>query len=367
VQLPVPYNPPLTRRGQLWRILLATLIGGLIWLTVAPAQLRESPTLFWLDLALGVLATGLVLFRRRWPLAIAVILACFGAVSALASGAGLLSGVSLATRRVYWQIALVGVVSVGAGQLFPLIQPSTPEDPWWVTLAFGIAFTIAALAWGMYLGSRRELLWTLREQVRRTAAEQELRVAQGRSTERARIAREMHDVLAHRISLITLHAGALAYREDLSSAQIRETAELIQTKSHEALHDLRHVLGVLRSDNPDALDQPQPTMQDLGSLVLEAEQSGMSVVFQDDVHDADAMPEQIGRTAYRIVQEGLTNAHKHAPGTTVLVSLTGSPEVGLDIRIRNPARSATPSSTPGAGLGLREAGCTPTAVAARSS
>ncbi len=76
-----------------------------------------------------------------------------------------------------------------------------------MTLAFGIAFTIAALAWGMYLGSRRELLWTLREQVRRTAAEQELRVAQGRSTERARIAREMHDVLAHRISLITLHAG----------------------------------------------------------------------------------------------------------------------------------------------------------------
>ncbi len=112
------------------------------------------------------------------------------------------------------------------------------------------------------------------------------------------------------------------------------------------------MLGVLRSDNPDALDQPQPTMQDLGSLVLEAEQSGMSVVFQDDVHDADAMPEQIGRTAYRIVQEGLTNARKHAPGTTVLVSLTGSPEVGLDIRIRNPARSATPSSTPGAGLGL---------------
>lgn len=352
MQAPAPYNPPLTWRGQLWRILLATLIGGLIWLTVAPAQWRDSPALFWLDLGLGVLATGLALLRRRWPLPIALTLAVFGAVSALSSGAGLLAGVSLATRRVFWQIALVGVVSVAAGQLFPVIEPGVEETRWWVTLVFSVAFAVASLAWGMYIGSRRELLWTLRDKVQRVAAEQDLRVAQGRSNERARIAREMHDVLAHRISLITLHAGALAYRDDLSTKEIRETAELIQTKSHEALHDLRHVLGVLRSDHPDAPERPQPTFCDLGALILEAEQSGMSIAFHDGVRDAEAMPEQIGRTTYRIVQEGLTNARRHAPGTTVLISVTGSPDDGLDIRIRNPARSTGPAGTPGGGLGL---------------
>ena len=123
--------------------------------------------------------------------------------------------------------------------VYPMIEPKPPNDPWWVNFTFAIVFTIAMLVWGMYLGSRRELLWTLRDRAERAEAEQELRVTQGRTNERARIAREMHDVLAHRISLITMHAGALAYRTDLTADEMRETAELIQTKSHEALSDLR--------------------------------------------------------------------------------------------------------------------------------
>lgn len=349
---PLPYSTPLTWRGQLWRILLSALIGGLLWAAVADEQWQQTPVLFWLDLGLGVMSLAVVGFRRRRPLEIALLLGVVGTVSALSAGAALLASVSLATRRVYWQVVLVGAVGVAAGQLFPLLQPQTSSDPWWLTLAFGVAFTVAALAWGMYLGSRRELLWTLRDKVQRAAAEQELRVAQGRSTERARIAREMHDVLAHRISLITLHAGALAYRDDLSPTQIRDTAELIQAKSHEALHDLRRVLGVLRDDQPEGLDPPQPTFGDVGSLILEAEQSGMSIAYRATVPEAAALPEQIGRTAYRIVQEGLTNARKHAPGTTVLVSVDGSPEHGLAIRIRNPARARHSPAAPGSGLGL---------------
>ena len=107
-------------------------------------------------------------------------------------------------------------------------------------------FAIAMLAVGAYIGSRRELLWTLRDRAERAEDEQALRVEQGRLNERHRIAREMHDVLAHRISLIAMHAGALAYRTDLTAEEMHETAELIQAKSHEALTDLRQVLGVLR-------------------------------------------------------------------------------------------------------------------------
>jgi len=268
---------------------------------------------------------------------------------------------------VVWQIVVVAVAGIAAGQVFPLAQPQMAGESWWVTLAFGVTFTVAMLVWGLYIGSRRELLWTLRDQVHRAESQQDLRVAQGRSNERARIAREMHDVLAHRISLITMHAGALAYRTDLSAEQVRETAELIQAKSHEALADLRQVLGLLRSDQPDLRDRPQPTFGDLGSLILEAEESGMSVRYDDSVRLAPDVPEQVGRTAYRIVQEGLTNARKHAAGATVLVRVTGSPDDGVDIRIRNPARThggATPgissgqavrmsaTAMPGAGLGL---------------
>jgi signal transduction histidine kinase len=202
-------------------------------------------------------------------------------------------------------------------------------------------------------------VWTLRDRAERAEAEQELLVQQGRSTERARIAREMHDVLAHRISLITMHAGALAYRKDLTAEEMRDTAELIQAKSHEALTDLRQVLGVLRSeDGAMSQEAPQPTFGDLSALVQEARQSGIHVQYDERVRDAQTMPDQVGRTTYRIVQEGLTNARKHAPDTAVLVRVDGSADDGVDISIRNPARgpssaaSANGTRTPGAGLGL---------------
>ena len=358
MQEPTPeqYNPPLTWQSHLWRTAAVLAISGVLWSASASVQWHEARPLFWLDLCLGVASLALSFFRRRWPLAVAVITALAGTVSLTSAGPGVLASVSLATRRVVWQIVLVGVCGVVGSMVYPMIEPKPPNDPWWVNFTFAIAFTIAMLVWGMYLGSRRELLWTLRDRAERAEAEQELRVTQGRTNERARIAREMHDVLAHRISLITMHAGALAYRTDLTADEMRETAELIQTKSHEALSDLRGVLGVLRGDDPTSLrESPQPTFGDLSALVMEAEESGMRVQYDDRVLDVPQMPEQVGRATYRIVQEGLTNARKHAPGVTVLVDVGGSPADGVTIRIRNPARSLHATSgvgTPGAGLGL---------------
>ena len=374
---PEQYNPPLTWRSHAWRTALVLSISAVLWSATAKLQWEQARPLFYIDLAGGLLALLLSFYRRRWPLPIAVISNALGAVSVSASGPGVLTAVSLATRRVVWQIVVVAVVGLTGAVIYPLFGVTPTNDPLWVNFTFGIAFTVAFMVWGMYLGSRRELLWTLRDRADRAESEQELRVAQGRANERARIAREMHDVLAHRISLITMHAGALAYRTDLSADEMRDTAELIQTKSHEALADLRQVLGVLRSDDPTAevsLERPQPTFGDLRALVGEAEQSGMRVQYVDEVDDVTAMPEQVGRTTYRIVQEGLTNARKHAPGVTVLVKVTGSPDDGVDIWIRNPARSAlrgggvngglngrvngqvngqlTGQGTPGAGLGL---------------
>ncbi|GAA0423227.1 hypothetical protein Acor_73970 [Acrocarpospora corrugata] len=153
-----------------------------------------------------------------------------------------------------------------------------------------------------------------------------------------------------------MHAGAPAYRTNLPADKMRETAELIQAKSHEALSDLRQVLGVLRDGDPTGVgERPQPNFGDLSALVLEAKGAGMLIQYDDRVSGAERMPDQVGRTAYRIVQEGLTNVRKHATGVTALVQVSGSPTEGVNIRIRNPARSPHAINavlTPGAGLGL---------------
>jgi signal transduction histidine kinase len=355
---PEQYNPPLTWRAHAWRTATVLLISAVLWVETAILQWQQARVLFWLDIAVGLATLVLSFYRRRWPLTVALLTNAASVVSLTAAGPSTLTAVSLATRRVVWQVVLVGVVSLVAAMVFPMFEPSRTNDPWWITFAVGFAFTVALLVWGMYLGSRRELLWTLRDRAERAEAEQELRVEQGRSNERARIAREMHDVLAHRISLVSMHAGALAYRTDLTSDQVRETAGLIEAKAHEALNDLRQVLGVLRDqeDVTGVQERPQPTFQDLAALVLEAQTSGMRVQYDAQVLDAETMPEQVGRTTYRIVQEGLTNARKHAPSVTVIVTVAGSRATGVDITIRNPARSAyspvNGASTPGAGLGL---------------
>jgi signal transduction histidine kinase len=351
---PDQYNPPLTWQAHAWRTALALLMSGVLGWSSAPLQWHAARWLFWLDLSLGIVALALSFFRRRWPLTIAVITSLMGAVSVTANGPGTLVKVSLATRRVVWQIVLVGLLDLASSASIPMLQPAAAAEPWGIDFVLGLLSAIAMLVCGMYIGSRRELLWTLRDRAERAEAEQGLRVEQGRLNERTRIAREMHDALAHRISLIAMHAGALAYRTDLTADEIRQTAELIQGKSHQALSDLRQVLGVLRdSDASGVSERPQPTFADLSALVLEAEGAGMRIQYDDRVLATAEMPDRVGRTAYRIVQEGLTNVRKHAPGVTVLVQVSGSPAEGVNIRIRNPARSPHAfNDVPGAGLGL---------------
>jgi len=358
VQRPSPdqYNPPLTWQSHLWRLAAAVAFSGVLWWFSAPGQWEEARWLFWLDLSLGLVALVLTFFRRRWPFAVAALTSIMGSVSVTANGPGTLATVSLATRRVIKQIVVMLLLMTVSSISIPLLQPRSEGFTSGIDIVLGLLSAVAMLAIGMYIGSRRELLWTLRDRAERAEEEQALRVEQGRLNERTRIAREMHDVLAHRISLAAMHAGALAYRTDLTADQVHETAELIQAKSHEALADLRQVLGVLRDDETGGLrERPQPTFGDLSALVLEAEGAGMRIQYDDRVLHAGEMPDQVGRTAYRIVQEGLTNARKHAPGVTVLVQMTGSPADGVSIRISNPARSAQAFngvSTPGAELGL---------------
>jgi len=345
---PEAYQPRISVWGHIWRLVLTLTLSAVGWFPLVDDQTEAQ---WMLDVALGVLAYVLVMgFRRRWPVPVALAAGLMAGGSAIASGPAALASVSVATRRRWREIALVGSVGFAAAQFFVTWQPGSNPEPFWLMLSINAVATAAMLGWGMYIGSRRELLWTLRHRAEQAEAEQELRVAQARANERARIAREMHDVLAHRISQVSMHAGALEFREDLTPEEVHTSAAVIREKAHEALTDLRGVLGVLRDGDGELTLAPQPTYADLGELVTEARESGLNVDFHDHVVTQDPVPDAVGRTLYRIVQEGFTNARKHAPGSLLTVELSGSPEDGLDVTMRNPLGFGT--ATPGSGLGL---------------
>ncbi|MDQ6525497.1 histidine kinase [Nocardioides sp. LHD-245] len=353
---PDDYQPRLRWYGHLWRYALLLAISALVWSPVADQQADRVPLLFWLDVVLGVAAYVLVAFRRRWPVSVAVITVLMTPFSAIAAGPATLATVSLATRRRWWQVIGIGILNLLGGLAYYWVQPTEDTDPWWLTATVSVAVCAAIVAWGMYIGSRRELVWTLRQRAETAEAERDLRATQARSTERARIAREMHDVLAHRISQISMHAGALTYREDLSADEMRTSVAVIQAKAHEALTDLREVLGVLRDvEGAGPLTGPQPTHRDLDALLADARQAGAVIEYDDGLaasgEEADQLPDAVGRTVYRIVQEGITNAGKHAPAATLRIRITGSPADGVDVVLAN-ALGFGPTRTPGAGLGL---------------
>src|SRR5688572_28903377 len=155
------------------------VISAIIWGTVAARQWQDYPALFWLDISLGVAAYILVFFRRRWPMTVAVVLAALGTVSGLAAGPATLAAASVATHRRWGQVVVIGVANLVSAQIFAIVEPTgAPEDPYLLVLVINLTFIASLLGWGMYVGSRRELVWTLRQRAERAEAEQELRVAQ---------------------------------------------------------------------------------------------------------------------------------------------------------------------------------------------
>ena len=135
--------------------------------------------------------------------------------------------------------------------------------------------TGVVVGWGLFVRVQRELVLSLRERAATLEAEQRLRVEQAREAERLRIAREMHDVLAHRVSLLSLHAGALEFHPDASAEEVAEAAGVIRASAHAALEELRDVIGVLREGPPaSAPEPPQPTLADIPALVEECRAAG---------------------------------------------------------------------------------------------
>jgi signal transduction histidine kinase len=303
------------------------------------------------DVVIGSVACLLLWVRRRWPVPLALVLPFAGIFSLTSTGAGAIFLFTVAVHRRFRTVALVAAAHIGGGALKTALYPD-PKEPYWFSIVWALVVIGAVVAWGMFVRARRQLVLSLRDRALRAEAEQQLRVEQARHQERSRIAREMHDVLAHRISLLSVHAGALEFRPDAPSAEVAQAAGVIRASAHQALQDLREVIGVLRDDAGDgAPERPQPSLTDLPALIDESRRAGMAVDWDNRVGDVAVVPASIGRSAYRTVQEGLTNARKHAPGAAVQVTVGGSAGIGLTIEVSNPLVKAAPE-IPGAGAGL---------------
>ncbi|GAA4591882.1 histidine kinase [Planotetraspora phitsanulokensis] len=346
---PVDDPPPLDQQGIALRYLCAVLpmvfYGVILFVVVFRDRDRLVPAL--VDVGLGVI--GLILMRRRrdrpWPVALATALLTLYSTTAV--GPAQVAYVSLGTRRRWRQFISVAVVSwlaLAARSSWGGVDQATV-----VSLATGTAVLGGLTVFSLYLRSRRDLAASQREAALAAEREQSRRIEQAKLSERVKIAQEMHDVLAHRISLLSMLAGGLAYRTDLSPEETREVALAIQQNAHQSLNELRTVLGGLRRDG--APEPPQPSLAHLDALFDEVRAAGQQLEVDDTVDDRDLLPAQTGRHAYRIVQEALTNARKHAPGSRVRAELDGRPGDGLRIRVSNPAPSGTPAG-PGGRLGL---------------
>lgn len=350
--------------GEIWRMLLAAWIGVFTWsfiiFTEEEAGITPNEGLWFLDLLLGVFAVLLLPLRRRWPLPISLLSAAMTSVSAFAVPAAGIALVSLATHRRLRPVLVVGVLWFLSGLAFELLRPPEAESNAVVSVTVGLVVSLLTLGvatlTGFNIGAQRELQTSWRDRAQTAEREQASRVSEARATERARIAREMHDVLAHRISLISMHSGALAYRKDLSPEETTKTAELIRDTSHQALAELREILGVLRSAESlgaGEVEAPQPTLTGLGDLLARERQAGAEVSADISLPNLDVMPTALSRNAFRIVQEALTNARKHAPAAPVRLKVTGEPGAAVEIEVRNPV-APTPGATvlPTSGLGL---------------
>ncbi|MFC4068550.1 sensor histidine kinase [Actinoplanes subglobosus] len=331
----------------------AGLLGGSGLLIVATVAGRWSSDpadpLLGLDVAVGVLAwllTPLLVWR---PIGATAALTVLAVLSPAATPPATMGALQVARQR-----DRTAAIAVSAGGIAAhAVQGAWRVNGgmsygWWlalVTIAYG-----ALLGWGLWARAREALIRSLEERAQRAEAEQGRRVAEARMSERRRIAREMHDVLAHRLSLLATFAGAMEFRPDAPPEQMSRAAGVVRGGVHQALEELREVISLLREDDTGDGRHPQPVLADVPRLVAESREAGAEVLLRETVDDPAQAPPAVARTAYRVVQEGLTNARKHAAGQTVRVTVSGGPGVGLQVDVRNPL--AVKGDLPPGGAGL---------------
>lgn len=338
------------QRGRWWLkaaaelvILVIAAIDAIPFWSGSPALTRD-----WIVSALAVVG---LLPRRRVPL-LSCLLCLPGIVWSAVLVAPIVAIFTVADQiRRRWILAVVVAATVGAQIASDQFEGF--GDPGNVAflqeVVFAIVVATAPAAFGLLMGARRQLTAQLRELTESRQSERILLAGSVLAEERTRLAREMHDVVSHQVSLIALQAGALRVTAD--SDATKEIAVTIRTLATRTLDELRVMIGVLRGGQGAEL-APQPRLADLPRLVAD---SGLPVNLDSDVTPDRNWPDAVQRAAYRSVQEGLTNARKHAPGAAITVRLRASGPF-LVVQVHNGPPPGAPASAAGSATALPDGG-----------
>ncbi|MEV7113686.1 sensor histidine kinase [Streptomyces anulatus] len=281
--------------------------------------------------ALGL--STVVALRRKVPekmLLLAILVGVVQLVFDVRPGIGnfamLVITYTVATVGERWASRLALVCSLSAAALSQLRWEAEPGGSWPQVIFVTIIMTVPfVLAWvlGDSLRTRRAYFDQLEERAARLEREREAQSKVAVAAERARIARELHDVVAHNVSVMVVQADGAAYVMDAAPDQAKQALETISSTGRQALAEMRRLLGVLRTgDAPESGEYvPQPDVEQIEDLVAQVRQTGLTVDFKVE-GTPRPLPSGVELTAYRVVQEALTNTRKH-----------GGPDAGASVRL----------------------------------
>jgi signal transduction histidine kinase len=340
-----------------------------VGIDTAPAGYRPPPTAVWVGLTLALVLP--LAFRRRFPLAVLVV------ITAVFFPYRLTDVPDLTVSVVVWWLALYSAGAYGdprrrdavralnvvaalgflayrllvvAGQLVhgPLLLRAV------FLVLFNVAFVAAAWMFGDVAAERRDHERGLVERAAQLEREREERARRAVFDERVRIARELHDVLAHHVSVMGVQAGAARLVMADRPAQAAESLASIEATSRQAVAELHRVLGLLRQEDDPERIGPRPRLSDVDRLVADMAETGLTVQVRVEGRPG-VLPSSVEVSAYRVVQEALTNALKHSTGRHVLLRVAHQPhQLAVEVTNDGVAKDG-PQDTGGHGIiGMRE-------------
>lgn len=296
------------------------------------------------------LAAGLSLLGRRWwPLPVTLFVAACHLLAFTPFVFAVMMYTMGTVARRWWQLGVLAVFGV-AVQAASAAEGLDPDVRAW---AYTLSFALGPLVLGCAAGVRQDLVLSLRARAGDLEREAELTAQTARRAERARIAREMHDVVAHRVGNIVVTATALQLAPAAQAPEVGAEVTRIRDEGSQALTELRGILGLLTARGGEQAPlEPQPTARDLPELVEHMRGVGRMPVDLRVTGHPDLLADPVQRAVYRVVQESLTNAVKHAPGAPVRVDVRCAAD-GVHVMVENDApRDGRSAGLPSGGFGL---------------
>ncbi|MDT7806090.1 MAG: hypothetical protein QOI78_9523 [Actinomycetota bacterium] len=335
--------------------------------SVAGTEDLRPTVLMVLSWPVALAAAVLLVWRHRWPVVVTGVTLLAPLLMRGDSLAALIALAALVAHHTGWR-RWTGTALVFTATGFAVwrdagrVTDLSLAEAWLSIETTGAKLTgviITALVFTAVPFTVGAVRYSTLETRRRDVEERALRDQVARREEQTRIAREMHDVLGHRLSLLSLQAGALEVNA-ATTPDAAEAAKTVRTTARQSLDDLRQVIGVLRDNgfqdrgpagHGGPAEPPQPTLTDVPELIAGARRAGLAANVTILLDQATTAPAPLGTAAYRILQEALTNVLRHAPGAPTEVTVRGGPGAGLGIEVVNPL-PPQPVPSPGSGTGL---------------